>query len=51
MVEFSSPIRIFPRRFALNAPLNEAGLPTRFYGSGPRGYTDYPSLGLEEQAA
>jgi N-ethylmaleimide reductase len=34
----------------LNAPLNEPVADT-FYGSGPRGYTDYPSLDLEEQAA
>jgi 2,4-dienoyl-CoA reductase-like NADH-dependent reductase (Old Yellow Enzyme family) len=39
-----------PRRFALNAPLNEPVADT-FYASGPRGYTDYPSLDLEEQAA
>jgi 2,4-dienoyl-CoA reductase-like NADH-dependent reductase (Old Yellow Enzyme family) len=39
-----------PRRFALNAPLNEPVADT-FYGSGPRGYTDYPSLDLEQEAA
>jgi 2,4-dienoyl-CoA reductase-like NADH-dependent reductase (Old Yellow Enzyme family) len=39
-----------PRRFALNALLNEPVADT-FYASGPRGYTDYPSLDLEEQAA
>ena len=39
-----------PRRFALNAPLNEPVADT-FYGSGRRGYTDYPSLDLEEWAA
>jgi 2,4-dienoyl-CoA reductase-like NADH-dependent reductase (Old Yellow Enzyme family) len=33
-----------PRRFALGAPLN-APDPGTFYGSGPRGYTDYPALG------
>ncbi|WP_165232463.1 alkene reductase [Aquisphaera insulae] len=32
-----------PRRFALNAPLNEPN-PATFYGSGPEGYTDYPAL-------
>ncbi|WP_254509274.1 alkene reductase [Anatilimnocola floriformis] len=32
-----------PHRFALNAPLN-APNPKTFYGSGPEGYTDYPSL-------
>jgi 2,4-dienoyl-CoA reductase-like NADH-dependent reductase (Old Yellow Enzyme family) len=39
-----------PRRFALSAPLNEPILQT-FYASGARGYTDYPSLDLEERAA
>jgi len=39
-----------PRRFALNAPLNEPVTDT-FYASGPRGYTDYPSLDLEQEAA
>lgn len=39
-----------PRRFALNAPLNEP-VPDTFYASGPRGYTDYPSLDLEQEAA
>jgi 2,4-dienoyl-CoA reductase-like NADH-dependent reductase (Old Yellow Enzyme family) len=39
-----------PRRFALNAPLNEPVADT-FYGSGPQGYTDYPSLDLEQEAA
>jgi 2,4-dienoyl-CoA reductase-like NADH-dependent reductase (Old Yellow Enzyme family) len=38
------------RRFALNAPLNEP-VPDTFYASGPRGYTDYPALDLEKQAA
>lgn len=32
-----------PRRLASNAPLNEPD-PSRFYASGPKGYTDYPSL-------
>jgi 2,4-dienoyl-CoA reductase-like NADH-dependent reductase (Old Yellow Enzyme family) len=39
-----------PRRFALNAPLNEP-VPDTFYATGPRGYTDYPSLDLEQEAA
>ena len=33
-----------PRRFAENAPLNEGDYST-YYGSGPRGYMDYPMLG------
>ena len=32
-----------PRRFALNAPLNEPD-PSTFYTSGSKGYTDYPIL-------
>jgi 2,4-dienoyl-CoA reductase-like NADH-dependent reductase (Old Yellow Enzyme family) len=32
-----------PRRFALRAPL-KAPDPSTFYGSGSRGYTDYPAL-------
>ena len=32
-----------PRRFAQGAPLNEPD-PDTFYASGPKGYTDYPSL-------
>ncbi len=36
-----------PRRFALGAPLN-APNPETFYGPGPEGYTDYPTL---EEAA
>lgn len=32
-----------PRRFELNAPLNEPK-PETFYASGPEGYTDYPRL-------
>ena len=34
-----------PKRFALNAPLNTPDEQT-FYGSGPQGYTDYPSLSV-----
>lgn len=30
-----------PRRFALNAPVNQPD-PTTFYGGGEKGYTDYP---------
>jgi N-ethylmaleimide reductase len=32
-----------PKRFALNAPLNQAD-PTTFYGGSEKGYTDYPTL-------
>lgn len=32
-----------PRRFALDAPLNEPR-PQTFYGASPEGYTDYPAL-------
>lgn len=32
-----------PRRFALDAPLNEWN-PSTFYGGGAEGYTDYPTL-------
>ena len=32
-----------PKRFALRAPLNTPD-PSTFYGSGVRGYTDYPAL-------
>ena len=39
-----------PRRFALNAPLNEP-IPETFYADGPLGYIDYPFLDLEELAA
>jgi 2,4-dienoyl-CoA reductase-like NADH-dependent reductase (Old Yellow Enzyme family) len=41
-----------PRRFALNAPLNEPD-PQTFYGRqfGPKGYTDYPFLDEVELAA
>lgn len=39
-----------PKRFALNAPLNDPN-PGTFYGSGPIGYTDYPTLELTTQTA
>jgi 2,4-dienoyl-CoA reductase-like NADH-dependent reductase (Old Yellow Enzyme family) len=39
-----------PRRFALNARLNEP-VPETFYAVGSRGYTDYPFLDVEEEAA
>jgi N-ethylmaleimide reductase len=41
-----------PRRFTLNAPLNEPD-PQTFYGRqfGPKGYTDYPFLDEIERAA
>jgi N-ethylmaleimide reductase len=39
-----------PRRFALNARLNEP-VPETFYAVGSRGYTDYPFLDAEEEAA
>lgn len=32
-----------PKRFATGASLNEPN-PSTFYGSGPQGYTDYPTL-------
>lgn len=32
-----------PERFRTGAPLNEPD-PSTFYGSGPKGYTDYPTL-------
>ena len=32
-----------PRRFAVEAPLNEPN-PATFYAPGPAGYTDYPFL-------
>jgi 2,4-dienoyl-CoA reductase-like NADH-dependent reductase (Old Yellow Enzyme family) len=35
-----------PRRFALQAPLNELRVP-EFYSGGAHGYTDYPSLARE----
>jgi 2,4-dienoyl-CoA reductase-like NADH-dependent reductase (Old Yellow Enzyme family) len=38
-----------PERFARNAPLNEPDS-TTFYGSGPKGYVDYPPLELERAA-
>ena len=34
-----------PERFRRNAPLNEPDEAT-FYASGPKGYTDYPALGV-----
>ncbi|MCK9590118.1 MAG: alkene reductase [Terrimicrobiaceae bacterium] len=34
-----------PERFLRNAPLNEPD-PSTFYGSGSKGYTDYPMLGI-----
>jgi 2,4-dienoyl-CoA reductase-like NADH-dependent reductase (Old Yellow Enzyme family) len=37
-----------PRRFALDAPLNEPDAST-FYGAGPQGYTDYPTLEASQQ--
>jgi 2,4-dienoyl-CoA reductase-like NADH-dependent reductase (Old Yellow Enzyme family) len=39
-----------PRRFALNAPLNEPN-PSTFYAAGPEGYTDYPVLETRAQNA
>jgi 2,4-dienoyl-CoA reductase-like NADH-dependent reductase (Old Yellow Enzyme family) len=39
-----------PRRLALNAPLNEP-VPETFYAEGSKGYTDYPVLDLEQEAA
>jgi 2,4-dienoyl-CoA reductase-like NADH-dependent reductase (Old Yellow Enzyme family) len=39
-----------PRRLALSAPLNEP-VPETFYAEGPKGYTDYPVLDLEQEAA
>jgi 2,4-dienoyl-CoA reductase-like NADH-dependent reductase (Old Yellow Enzyme family) len=39
-----------PRRFALGAPLNRPE-PSTFYGSGPRGYTDYLTLDGADVAA
>ncbi|MUG98862.1 alkene reductase [Scytonema sp. UIC 10036] len=35
-----------PKRFAINAPLNEAD-PTTFYTGGAKGYIDYPTLDLQ----
>ena len=37
-------------RFKADAPLNKPD-PSTFYGSGPRGYTDYPALATKERAA
>src|SRR5262249_44764147 len=40
-----------PKRFALGAPLNSPD-PRTFYGSGPRGYTDYLALdGMDATAS
>jgi 2,4-dienoyl-CoA reductase-like NADH-dependent reductase (Old Yellow Enzyme family) len=39
-----------PKRFALGVPLNTPDAST-FYGSGPRGYTDYPALGDDAATA
>ncbi|PLZ88564.1 alkene reductase [Fischerella muscicola CCMEE 5323] len=36
-----------PRRFALNAPLNQPD-PSTFYGGGEQGYTDYPTLEMQQ---
>ncbi|WP_026731708.1 alkene reductase [Fischerella sp. PCC 9605] len=36
-----------PRRFALNAPLNQPD-PSTFYGGGEKGYTDYPTLEVQQ---
>jgi len=38
-----------PVRFALNAPLNEPD-PSTFFGSGAKGYTDYPFLNTTQNA-
>jgi N-ethylmaleimide reductase len=46
LVSFGAPFIANPdlsRRFAEDAPLNEGDY-TTFYGSGARGYTDYPTL-------
>lgn len=39
-----------PRRFAIDAPLNEPN-PGTFYAQGPEGYVDYPALEDHEAAA
>jgi hypothetical protein len=39
-----------PRRFALDAPLNDPN-PATFYATGPEGYTDYPFLERSMQLA
>ena len=39
-----------PRRFALNAALNEP-VSSTFYGIGSKGYTDYPALETAETFA
>jgi N-ethylmaleimide reductase len=37
-------------RFKVDAPLNNPD-PSTFYGAGPKGYTDYPTLAAEAKAA
>jgi N-ethylmaleimide reductase len=37
-------------RFKADAPISEPD-PATFYGSGPKGYTDYPALSDKDQAA
>jgi N-ethylmaleimide reductase len=37
-------------RFKADAPLSKPD-PSTFYGSGPKGYTDYPALSAKDQAA
>jgi N-ethylmaleimide reductase len=37
-------------RFKVDAPLNKPD-PSTFYGAGPKGYTDYPTLAAKEKAA
>jgi N-ethylmaleimide reductase len=37
-------------RFKADAPLSKPD-PSTFYGSGPKGYTDYPALPAKDQAA
>jgi N-ethylmaleimide reductase len=37
-------------RFKVDAPLNKPD-PSTFYGSGPKGYTDYPALAAKAKAA
>lgn len=46
LVSFGAPFVAnpdLPERYRQNAPLNPPD-PTTFYGSGPKGYTDYPAL-------
>lgn len=40
-----------PRRLALNAPLNEPIQETFYASVGAKGYTDYPALDVEQEAA